>query len=369
MNKPPPKAQPAQPKQTKPADSLLGLDFFGGPQAAPPARPSSTTAASTSAAPSRPDLKQSILSLYASKPAAAPQQPQHQSQGSFSGFQSPPTQSPPLAQQSAFGGLNDAFGGMSFASPTTQQPHKPSAFESLATPSQKSTAAPATTSFGGGGGFFNTTSSAPPQAQPAAPPAPARGFSSSSGFGDFYSSTSPVAVAPPPVQAQSQGNDLFDLMGGGPPAASLPAATKPAPIATTYNNSAFNLSQPAPAPKAAPQPTASQSGFGGMSNFDAWGSTEAWGDSGTTSAANKTTTANTAAPSNAFSGGWGAPSPGGFGGQAKVTSPKVSGDEDFGDWGSAPHVPAPAPSSSSAAKPAASKPFSGGDDLFSNVWE
>jgi len=104
-------------------------------------------------------------------------------------------------------------------------------------------------------------------------------------------------------------------------------------------------------------------------NFDAWGSTDAWSDA-------KPATASTvpAPSSSGMGGGWGA-SPGGFGGASsggfggasqKVTSPKVSADEDFGGWSSAPHASAP-----SASKPAAAKPagFGGSDDLFSNVWE
>ena len=38
VSRPPPKAEAAPPKQTKPADSLLGLDFFGS-DAPPPNRP------------------------------------------------------------------------------------------------------------------------------------------------------------------------------------------------------------------------------------------------------------------------------------------------------------------------------------------
>jgi stromal membrane-associated protein len=131
-SRPPPKAEPAPPKQTKPADSLLGLDFFGT-EAPPPNRPSS--AAATSGAQSRPDLKQSILSLYASAPKPQPQQRQssHVSSGSFGGMQSPMQQSPP-PQQTQFGGMNDAFSNLSFSgqkSPTMQAQPKQSAFSGL----------------------------------------------------------------------------------------------------------------------------------------------------------------------------------------------------------------------------------------------
>ncbi|KAF2434122.1 ArfGap-domain-containing protein [Tothia fuscella] len=367
MSKPAPKADAAPPKATKPADSLLGLDFFGGPATAPPPRPSSTTA-TPGAAPSRPDLKQSILSLYASKPAPPPQpqQSHHQSQGSFGGFQSPTAQSPP-AQQSAFGGMNDAFSSMNFSSPAPQQAATPSPFANIGMPSQKSN--PTTnTSFGGGGSFFDTTPAAPPpQAQSTQPPAPSRGFSSNSGFGDFFSSTSPTATAPPPVASKSQSNNLFDLMGDAP--VSSPVAAKPTPVAVaaapSYNNSAFNLSKPAaPSQSAAQQPSQPATLANMGNNFDAWGSTEAWGDS-STSTARATTATNTTSSSSQFDGGWGGSASGGFGG-TKVTSPKVSADEDFGGWASS--APAPAKPAAPSGNSSAQKPFAGSDDPFENVW-
>jgi stromal membrane-associated protein len=356
MSKPPLKAEPAPPKATKPADSLLGLDFFGSAPTAPPARPSSTSATSSSATTSRPDLKQSILSLYASKPAAAPvpQQQQYQaSAGQFGGMTSAQTQSPP-PQQSAFGGMNDAFGSLSFGAPANQPPAKPSPFDGLAgMSSSKSTPAPSKATqaaYGGGGSFFDVQTSPPKVTAPAAQ----RGLSSNSGFGDFFSSTSPATS--PPAAASSQGNDLFDLMGGGP--APSPVASKPPPAAYNNNNAAFNLSSAGPSLKPAAPAQTHTSSFANLSSNDVWGSaSDAWGDSKPAASAVSPVPA-------ASNNGWGASS-GGFGAATKVTSPTVTGDDDFGGWSSAPHASVPA----GGAPPPKSAFNSANDDLFSNVWE
>ncbi|KAJ9640421.1 ARF GAP with effector function(s) [Coniosporium apollinis] len=349
---PPPKGEPAAPKQTKPGDSLLGLDFFGGTQSAPPPRSSTTTAVPNASVPSRPDLKQSILSLYAStpKPAAAPSQPHHQSSGSFGGLQSPPTQ-PPQPQQSAFGGLNDAFSGLSFASPSAQQP-KPSPFAGLTGASQRSTAA--APSISGGGSFFDALPKATKPA--AAPPPQQRSFSSSSGFGDFASATSPTSAAPPKPSAGGGMGDLFDFAAPAPQPSTPPKP--PASQLSTNLNSAFNLSAPAPLsqPKAAPKPAPpSTANYSSGLSMDPWGSSEVW-SSNTTSQA---PAAIPAAP-NSSNFGWGASSS-----NAKPAPTQVSADEDFGGWSSAPSATSPV----TTTKP--SKPAAGftSDDLFSNVWE
>ncbi|KAF2397011.1 ArfGap-domain-containing protein [Trichodelitschia bisporula] len=339
---PPPKAEP--PKPAKPADSLLGLDFFGGSNAAPPARPSSTTGAASNAA-SRPDLKQSILSLYASVPKQQPQvQAQPQAQVGSGGFGIGPP-----AQQSAFGGL-DAFSSLNLGSAPAPQLPKPSPFADLAASmaSPKATPAPPHTtkvSLGGGGNFFNA---APPAAKPTPPPTQ-RSVSSSNDFGDiFASSNAPLGqVSAPPPKAN---NDLFDLMSAPP--LSPPKATTPAPAPAA--NSVFNLSAPAPAPK--PQPAAPAM----SAAFDPWGSNEAWGDVTTAPAAPATSSATTGAwdSGNGFGNGFGVP---------KAAVPQVSADEDFGGWSSAPAPPHPG----TKVEVPKSKPGGGfgGDDLFSNVWE
>ncbi|PWW80829.1 ArfGap-domain-containing protein [Tuber magnatum] len=132
-SQPLPKASPAPPKPTKPADSLLGLDFFAAvPTPAPrPASVNSNPVSNTSS--SRPDLNRSILSLYASKPQP---RPQHVSSPSVTLSQQ--LQSPSLD----LGDLDDAFGGLGFGSqqpsitsistqPTAPPPPKPSPFANL----------------------------------------------------------------------------------------------------------------------------------------------------------------------------------------------------------------------------------------------
>jgi len=352
---PPPKAEPAPPKQTKPADSLLGLDFFGT-DAPPPNRPSSTTA--TPGTQSRPDLKQSILSLYASAPRPQPQQqPSHVSTGSFGGMQSPMQQSPP-PQQTQFGGMNDAFSNLSFTapkSPPVQAPPKQSAFSGLGNisshqraPSQ--TSPPALS----GGSFFD----AKPVQRPPPAPQPTRGFSSSSGFRAFDSAPR-VSPAPLSNTASSGLGDLFDFSTPSPQVP--PKQTVASPPA--QHASVFNLSQPAPPPKQQLPPVT----MSGWSNNDAWGSNDAWSSAKTSPPISKP------APPQASTGdfGWGNLAsqsivPGGGGGftPASHEPPKVSADEDFGGWSSA--AP-PKPAKQGPAKPATG--FAASEDLFSNVWE
>ena len=376
VSRPPPKAEPAPPKQTKPADSLLGLDFFGT-EAPPPNRPSS--AAPTPGVQSRPDLKQSILSLYATVPRPQPtqqQQPSHASSGSFGvmqsamgGFQSPVQQSPP-AQKTSFGGMNDAFAGLSFSSNPTSpgfqqaapQQQKPSAFSSFGNlsshkgPSQ--TSPPANLS---GGSFFDTKPTPKPSQQP---PQPSQGFSSSNGFGAFDS-------APSPTPAAGSSSGMADLFDFSTPAAP-PAAPKPTMASPPPQQSVFNLSQPAAQPK--PAVPAAMPTMGGWGNDDAWGSNDAW------SSAKSPTTAPAPAAPAASSGnfGWGSSGtslanqsivPGGGGTFSPTTSapPKVSADEDFGGWSSAPSA-APATSTNQQQQQPKPAAFGASEDLFSNVW-
>ncbi|KAF9698030.1 hypothetical protein EKO04_004445 [Ascochyta lentis] len=317
---PPPKAEAAPPKQTKAGDSLLGLDFLGG-SSAPPARPSSTGPAGASSAPSRPDLKQSILSLYASTPKPAAQ-PQPQQQESFGGLASPQSQTSPT--QSAFGGMNDAFGSLSFnAAPAP----KPSPFSGL--DAFSSTKSPASTSssnmFGGGGNFFDS--------KPTSPPVQNRTTSPASGLANYSSFNTPA-----PAASSSGMGDLLDL--------SMPSAPAPqqtfSPVASPPPaSSAFNLSQPAPAAPKASQPAVN------YGNMDAWGSNDVWSSNAPAAAA---APAATTSHVPAKSPGWG-------------------GDDDFGGWSSA----APTKTTTTNTTTSSSKPsggFGGGsDDLFSNVWE
>jgi len=368
---PPPKAEAASPKQTKPGDSLLGLDFFGT-QAPPPNRPSSAAATPGSTGQSRPDLKQSILSLYASAPRPQPQQqPSHTPSGSFGGMQSP-TMS--RQSQSSFGGMNDAFSSLSFntTSPPVQPQAKPSAFSNLGnmtntrpTPLQVSSPPPNIS----GGSFFDAKpvqKSAPP------PPQASRTFSSSSGFGAFNSAPgiSPTSAAPP--AARSGLGDLFDFSAPSPHV-SAPKQTITSP--TTQNTSVFNLSTPQSAPQPKPQPSTAASS--GWSNNDAWGSNDAWSTPDTAPIKISPPVAKAALPMQTSSNGFGWASgtslanqsivPGGGGGFSTPRSgpPIVSADEDFGGWSSA----APVKPGAGTAAPKPATGFAASEDLFSNVWE
>ncbi|KAF2745343.1 ArfGap-domain-containing protein [Sporormia fimetaria CBS 119925] len=351
----PPKAEPAPPKQTKAGDSLLGLDFMGGGASAQPTRPSSTGPAAPT--PSRPDLKQSILSLYASapKPSPQPQVQQHARQESFGNLASPGyPQSQQALQQSGLGGLDDAFSGLSFGAPASQpaQPPppapKPSPFAGLDLySSAKPAASNSSNLFGGGGGFFDS--------KPKSPATTSQRNTTGSGFGDFSSFSSPTTstTAKP---ASSGLNDLLDLSmpaaAPAAPAAPVQTLTSP-PITSPSMSSAFNLSTPAAPP--APSKPAPANTFSGLSGMDPWGSNDGnvWGTPASSQPAATTTTAH--APPK--SPGWGS------------STPHVTQDDDFGGWSSA--APAPTTTATTSTSTSTSKPAGGfgGDDLFSNVWE
>lgn len=393
----PPKAS-APPKQAKAADSLLGLDFFGAPPSASSGKPSSSASTpSGPAVPSRPDLKQSILSLYASAPKTQPQQ-QPQRQPSFGGMSSPGAQ-----QQSNFGGLDDAFSGLNFNPPASTSTPKPqpqaktdpfSSFNNAAT-QRSSVAAPQVTSPSlSGGGFFDAGPklASNPAIALKAPQVPQADLtpSTSNDFGDFSFASAPSPVSAKPAMA-SASNDLFDFAEPAPPKSAPTKAQAPAPsTAPSVNiNSAFNLSAPAAPSQSAPKPaastqTATNNSFSSFSNSnDAWGSSDAWAtpEPSTTTTAPKPKPAappqNTTIPmSTDFSAWGGTPNTqsstfgSDFGNSSKPT-PKVAPDEDFGGWSSA------APVSPAATKPppVQNKPAGGGgfggasEDLFSNVWE
>ncbi|KAL9084900.1 MAG: hypothetical protein Q9165_007853 [Trypethelium subeluteriae] len=391
---PPPNAELLR-QPAKQNDSLLGLDFLGGSASAPPARPSSATSAATnSSALSRPDLKQSILSLYASAPRPQPQKSaQNNTIGSFSNLQSPPIQN--SQQASSFGGLNDAFSSLTFsAAPQQPQPQKPSPFANLTSPPVKASTS-ALSSFGGGGNFFSPTPKSPPKAPKAPPPQPIA--QPMDDFGDFSSATSPItqptqrkptSTTSIPLATSSPGmDDLFDLNAPAPP----PASTKPKSPSRPPENfgSPFNLSSPsAPsAPSASvsqpskpsttttttnttpsnpPLPTASA-----FSNMDAWGSNEAWGTPDPAPApAPVSAAAETSRPAPVVASSSGGDAFGGWGAAtvAKPAEPKVSADEDFGGWSSAPSAGGSNSGTGGGVKSVGG--FGGGnDDLFSNVWE
>lgn len=375
---PPPKAT-GPPKQQKQGDSLLGLDFFGGPltSSAKPAGASSIPG--SGAAPSRPDLKQSILSLYASAPRTQ-SQPQQDSQDIFGGMQSPTTQN-----TSTSGGLDDAFSGLNFATTSpppsqTQASQKSDPFASFGKPStQRSSFTSASITSPpplSGGGFFDTGTK--PAQKPANAPKPTshsaqplRTPSASNGLGDFsFASTTTMASKPPPSSAS---NDLFDFSDPLPSQSSI--TSKPAPQSSNLH-SAFNLSAPAPhsqpATKSAPVAPVSSNAFSGFANDDPWGSSNAWATPEPSAASKPKIESKSPAitTTNDFSswGNSGSASNAASGNTFKEP-PKIAADEDFGGWNSAapetPAVPNPPPQSSN-------KPVGGGfgasEDLFSNVW-
>jgi stromal membrane-associated protein len=365
-SRPPPQQQrapAAPPKQNRPGDSLLGLDFFGTSQSAPPARPASAASgAAVSGSNPRSDLKQSILSLYASAPKPAQVQQPQSSSNAFGGYASQPMQSN-AASTSSFGGMADAFGGLNFGGPSApqqqqqqqqQQQPKPSAFSNLTSPSSRQSSL-------SGGSFFDAKPTPPPKpsAVPAAKPQPARVSSGFGDFGDFSSAPSPAPTpmsTRSPVPTSSGMGDLFDM--------SAPAAPSK-PAATSTSASAFNLSAPAPPPKPAAVPA-----MAGLDNMDAWGSNNAWSTPESAAPAPPTTSYKApVASTNAYKapamtsvsndddfGGWGSNE----GTTSSSSKPTVSQDDDFGGWSSAPAPTTPAATSGNKA-PAA-------DDLFGNVW-
>lgn len=379
----PPKAPAAAPKQTKPGESLLGLDFFGGTQSAPPARPSST-GPNTPGATGRSDLKQSILSLYASKPAAPPQpqQPAANAFGGMQGMQSPPLASPTQSNAQALGGLGDAFSSLSFNSPPAQQ--KPAPFSNFTAPTGHSRQASQVKSPPplSGGGFFESkpAASQKPTSPPVQPATSMHRPSDSFGadFGDF-SSASPVTSAKSPPPASNSMVDLFDMSAPAPapkpaPApAPAPKASQPPPI----NYSAFNLSQPAPAPASAPKPAQTSSiPSMSMNNMDAWGSNNAWAEPDEPAPApakpapqptSPTAFKSTPAPpmtsmQTPFDSGWGDPEPPKPATTTSASGFSVQQDEEFGGWSHASPV-------ATSAGPKQGGLGGNADDLFGNVWE
>ncbi|KAH8887708.1 ArfGap-domain-containing protein [Thozetella sp. PMI_491] len=352
----PPKAEAAPPKTTSTKDSLLGLDFLGTEPAAPP-RPASTTGTPGAGGQSRPDLKQSILSLYASAPRPQPQQaPQQQSFHAASGSIGGGMPSPGQQSQSSFGGLNDAFSSLSFSSAAGTTSPKQDAFASLgsfssARPAPQSNASAFSNL--SGGGFFD------PKPAATSPPAPKQSFDLG-GFGSL-SPTATTTAAPPRPAAQPASaalGDLFDFSAPSPPApASQPSISSP-----PASSSVFNLSnnQPPKSPPAAP--AASSTSMGGFGSLG--GGTDVWGGNAWATPEAPKKTPEVSKPlggSNDF--GWGISNqpivPGASGGFAPA--PKVAADEEFGGWTSST---GPAGSSS---KPSGG--LGGGDDLFSNVWQ
>lgn len=360
-NKVPPKAEPAPPRTSSTSSSLLGLDFLGS-EPSPPPRPASTTGSGGMGGQSRPDLKQSILSLYATAPRPTPS---HSHSSSFGGMQSPTTAAPQMSQQptgSSMGGFNDAFSNLSFSSVSSPKSPQNSAFSNLNPVPNRSSTPKQTSAFSGlsGGGFFdNKPAASAPSHQPQ---------QSGSGLADFGAFSSPAAPAKPAVPASSAMNDLFDFSS----TTSSAPAPAPAPAVSSTPSSVFNLSQPksTPAPATTTSPLAAI-GTSTLSGADVWGG-DAWAAPEPAPASKPVISPP---PANDFGWGSNSGSLGGLGGSfastsivpgasgGLVTQPKVAADEEFGGWTSSTGPP------TGMTGGTGSKGLGGSEDLFSNVWE
>ncbi|KAK5633321.1 hypothetical protein RRF57_009035 [Xylaria bambusicola] len=365
----PPKAAPAPAKAANPKDSLFGLDFLGEAPAAPP-RPASTTGTSSKAGQSRPDLKQSILSLYASAPRPQPpaQQQGHASTGSFGGgFGS--MQNPPVGHQqraSTSGGLNDAFASLSFGNAASQKSPQRDAFAGLTSMSSNRPPPPPTNSaFSGlsGGSFFDTKPAQPAVQQQSKP-----SMASTDSFGAFGSASASAKTA----QSSSSGlGDLFDWSSSSQPAVTSQPAPKPATAPTSTSSLVFNLSAAQPKPTAAAATTTPSASIT-TSDADVWGN--AWSNPEPAPSAGLKSPAisRPSVPSTSDDfGAWGSSTSGSFANQSIVPgasggfapAPAVAADEEFGGWTSSTGSNT---NNSTAGKPAGGF---GNDDLFSNVWQ
>lgn len=358
----PAKSGPAPPKATSTKDSLLGLNFLGT-QPAPPPRPASTTGTASGGGQSRPDLKQSILSLYATAPRPQPQpavqQISHAPSGSLGGMPSPTGMT---QTQGSMGGLNDAFSSLSFGGAASPKPAQADAFSSLGSITS-SRPAPQSSSSAlsglSGGSFFDSKPAAPSHQ-------PKQSVGSPSGWGSMTSSipaAKPAAAAP----ASSALGDLFDFSASPPPAAA-PQAALATTTTTTSTSSVFNLSANQPKPSPAAASTTTSSNPHGSLGANNWGSSDVWGGNAWAVPEAPKAAPEPPKPAPAVAAatdlGWASLAsqpivPGASGGFA----PKVAADEEFGGWTSS----TTAPSGGNAAKPAGG--FGGSEDLFSNVWQ
>ena len=394
---------PPPPRQSTPSQLLGGLDFLGDTSER------ATSAGQKSAGMSRPDLKQSILSLYAAQPKPSPQSPpsqtSHDRQSSFGGMGemgSPQTNT----SSSHFGGMNDAFAGLSFGSSsnalpkTTQSLHTANATSfgsmgQMSSPPAKANPAPPQVMSPplSGGGFFDAGPKPPPKqnAQKPAPAAPLAGrkaSNASDGFGDFTSGSIPAPAATSTRSQSSNNHGLLDFT-------QTPVTIQPVSN-TAATNSVFNLSQQKQPPSQPPAPSG-QVNYASKMSSDPWGANEwatpdpaptpkqatmasppsqsgtgefGWGGSAATTSSSglQDDWGQPASTSNSSAntvGGWsGESNTGGGGFLSSSNPPKVTAEEDFGGWSTSNVA-----QSTSTTQSQAPKPFSGGsDDLFSNVW-
>lgn len=345
---PPAQARPeaATPRAAKPADSLLGFDFFNA-QTTPPSRPASTGPSTTaSATTSRPDLKQSILSLYARPPSVPQSQP---------AFSAPPV------QPAASNGLDDAFSSLSFGSTPAQAPVSVTRAQPAApsmTTQRAAAVSPVITSSintHSGGSFFD------PKPEPSTTYERHTTFQSptspSDGFGGFSSNLAPVKSIP--MQSASN-NGLDDLLGFSTMSAQPAVAPKPAayPISSPFNLSQ-KPTQQAKTTSTSIAPAADLSNPWGSSAETAWPAPSA----APTAASVASMPAKPAPPTRQESDwGWSSNT----GPSTTTSAPQVAGDDDFGGWEGNTTA---ASSQAAPVKNTKSGGFGGGEDLFSNVWE
>lgn len=230
---PTPKPTPTAPQA---GASLIGLDFGGPAPPQPGARPAppAATPASAAATPAtngRPDLKKSILSLYASTPAPQPVYQQQsngfQQQQSFGGFQQG------HQKQNSFGDFHQAH----------QQQNSTNGFHSQQATSNLDSLASLT-----GGLSLNNPSGQQQRPsfgnlgmQPTSP------STQQANFNGFQASTSPVlnqksqfsSMSQPAVPPKTTAFD--DLLSGG---ASNWASTKPSVHQQSASKSSFSASSP-----------------------------------------------------------------------------------------------------------------------------
>lgn len=375
----PSKSEAAPPKQTKPMDSLLGLDFFGT-GAAPPGRLSNPTPLTGTQ--SRPDLKQSILSLYAT--TSRPQQQTVQSPQSIFGNLQSPLKSPD--HNTSIASTSDAFSSLKFTSQNSMssigisqiQSGSPASTKFANASSQKpnisQTQSEVIKSDFSKNNLENKTVQSPVQSS--------HGFGISGRFDTF--GTAPKSSPTVATNSSSGLGDMFDFASS----ISTPQSTALAPKSTILSptnqqNSVFNLTPANPTQSKSILPPVTTNL---VSNSDVWGSNDAWASSSATDPSSKSKTF--ASPIRYEEPRWGVTSDnltinsrktshGGSELESKISGsikapPAVSVDEEFGGWGSAPTAPvtltaiATVATGSVSHKPAAG--FAGNDDLFSNVW-
>jgi stromal membrane-associated protein len=372
----PKSAAPTTTRQTKQGDSLLGLDFFGQTPSLGPPRPSSASSNPLgSRGQSRPDLKQSILSLYSSAPKTQIPSSPHNQQSSLGAHTSPATSQ----SQDAFGGLTDALSGLNFSSsnPTTSPPPqaKPSFSQTSAfPPSMHTKSAPSAPQISSpqllsGGGFFDSPSSKKsehPNSKAPPPQKPPNGL-------DFAFVETSAATSKSNILASQdlQAGDRFARVESPAPPPVPPPTMVSSPSLASNLSSAFNLSARSAAPSNSSAPIKPPPvSHNNAAMFDPWSSandSNAWSTPETTPAPSKPKVPSVdigrppahITPKD-ISGGWGEPT---SSSQKAGQFPSITADEDYGGWTSAPTNQT---SISSPAKPNGG--FTGASDPFDNPW-